>query len=118
MKIFFESMNVAFKHKKKQSRQFSEFYDRYASVIYGLILSMTNNKIVAEKIFLQVLRDAFVHDNMDSPKLLSQFIAVTNHARKRSLDTKRAISIFRACNEGLPCIISVKKISASVMKSK
>ena len=101
-------MDTSTKYKKKQSQPFSEFYDKYAGVIYGSILSMTDNKILAEKILLKVLRDAFIHDNMDSPKLVSQFIAVTNHARKRSQDTNRAISIFRACNEGLPCI-SVRK---------
>jgi hypothetical protein len=101
-------MNTVAKHRKKQSDQFSAFYDKYAGVIYGLIMSMVDDQLLAEKILLKVFRDAFVHNNLDAPKLNSRFIAVTNHARKRSQDTNRAISIFRACNEGRPCI-SVRK---------
>jgi hypothetical protein len=90
------------KQRNKEDPQFSEFYNKYAPVIFGLILKVVGDKTIAEKVFLQVFNDAFVHENMDAPKLVSKFTAVANHARKKSLDAKRAIKLFQACNEGRP----------------
>jgi hypothetical protein len=97
-------MRTKLEYRDAELNHFSQFYSKYSEPIYGLIARIVNNKIVAEKIFLKVFKDTFVHNNIDAPKLVSKFIAVTNHARKKSLDTSRALTIFRACNEGRVCI--------------
>jgi len=95
-------LKTSTKKGNKQDPQFSEFYNEYAPVIFGLIMKVVGDKTTAEKIFIQVFTDAFLHDNIDAPKLVSKFIAVANHARKKSLNANHAIKLFRACNEGRP----------------
>jgi hypothetical protein len=87
----------------------SKFYDKYAGAMYGIILRAVNNEIIADKVFVKVFKNAFVKRDIETPKFLSEFTCVSNHARKISQETIRAINLFKACNEGRQCVSNFKK---------
>jgi hypothetical protein len=81
-----------------------EFYEKYAGAIYGMIIRAVEDEIIAENILVKVFKNAFVDRNIETPKLNSEFTCISNHARKKSKETVRAIKIFKACNEGRECL--------------
>ena len=91
-------------HKALHVSHCAGFYDKYAGALYGIILRAVDKEIVAEKIFIKVLRDAFYERNAETSKFLSEFTCVSNHARKISQVTVKAINMFEACNGGRNCV--------------
>jgi hypothetical protein len=96
-------------NKTRHLSHCADFYDKYAGALYGIILRAVNKEIVAEKIFIKVFRDAVYERKIETSKFLSEFTCVSNHARKISQVTVKAINMFEACNEGRDCMILSKQ---------
>ena len=86
--------------KKVSIEVFSEFYDKYAPVLYGNILRVVPQGPIAdkilEKVFVAACTNNFITNSANQPQLMS----LLNEARKKSKKTMNALNIFRACCSG------------------
>ena len=95
-------------HTEKRMKEHSEFYDKYAGALYGIILKIVGKEIIAEKVLEKVFIKNIEGNNNDAPKLLSDFTLISNQSRKKSNDSLKAIQIFQACNNGWNCLPNSK----------
>jgi hypothetical protein len=96
----------------KSMQYMSEFYDKNAGALYGTILRIVDKEIIAVKVLEGTFKGVFVNGNIKGPKLVSEFTAISNYARKKSLDTLKAIRIFQACNESRECVSCAKSVDS------
>ena len=78
----------------------SALYDKYAPALYGKIVSIINQKEIAEKILMRVFMDAALGKNAASAVYNSFFTSLLNHTRKKTYGTLKALRMFEACSCG------------------
>jgi hypothetical protein len=93
-------------HNSKQDIE--EFYDQKAGALYGAIINIVNKEVIAAKVLEGTFKRAFVEKNIKAPRLVSEFTSILIYAKKKSVDTLKAIEIFKACNDGRECVIYTK----------
>jgi len=78
----------------------SVLYDKYAPALYGKIISIVNQKEVAEKILIRVFVDAALGKHSGTAVYTSLFTSLLNHTRKKTYGTLKALRMFEACSCG------------------
>jgi hypothetical protein len=77
-----------------------ELYDLYAPAVYGKILSIVDNRPIADKMLEKVFINALKHKNIPVYKLHTPLISLLNHSTEKTNKTIKALNIFRECCAG------------------
>jgi hypothetical protein len=75
-------------------------YDVYLPAVYGKILGIVHKEPIANKILEKVFMDIYATKKAQDYKLQPPLITLLNHAREKSYQTIKALTMFRECCSG------------------
>src|ERR1700744_3360923 len=78
----------------------SKVFDKYAPPVYGKILSIVHQEMIANKLLEKVFITALTDKNQPSHTLNSPLVSLLNQSREKSYKTIRALNIFTECCAG------------------
>jgi hypothetical protein len=100
MQELINEINKSVKTLGNDAASVSALYDKYASALYGRIITVVKQKEIAEKILERVFINALVDKNVEQSNHITLFTSLINHSRKKTYSTLKALRVLESlgCN--------------------
>lgn len=97
MNLLIKDFYIENKRLKSKNITASDFYDKYAAMVYGHIYDQVGSEKLANQIHIEVFTDVFSKPNDFSSTLLTSFCLLKNHSSIKTKRVLKAIEMFDSC---------------------